>query len=192
MYHSFKAKTLESASEAPPTIDDRELVIATQSPSSSSSTAASRLFSFLQSLSSLLHSLQQRIASHTRPQQVTSPTSSSTSQMTTTTTETPCDSASPCMNGGSCISSNGGFILSRNFCICPGGTTGTRCEQKIDWCNPQPCMNDGLCINIISNYVCQCLPNYSGTQCEISLNWTSDQGIIEQKDVWSGGTENAV
>lgn len=30
-----------------------------------------------------------------------------------------------------------------------------------------PCLNNGLCLPDLNNYVCQCLSNYEGKHCEI-------------------------
>ena len=34
-------------------------------------------------------------------------------------------------------------------------------------CDNQPCLNDGICVVYLGNYLCQCQRGYSGRSCEI-------------------------
>jgi hypothetical protein len=56
-------------------------------------------------------------------------------------------------------------------CNCTGGYTGTYCEilPVIDQCvlNNQPCMNNGTCVNNMSNYTCNCTSMWTGYNCSI-------------------------
>ena len=36
----------------------------------------------------------------------------------------------------------------------------------IDECDPRPCLNGGLCIDIINGYTCTCKHGYYGDTCE--------------------------
>lgn len=44
----------------------------------------------------------------------------------------------------------------------------------VDECLTEPCVNDGMCLNILGSYVCQCKEGFSGPRCE--------QG--EEKDIF--------
>ena len=40
---------------------------------------------------------------------------------------------------------------------------------EIDECESSPCMNEGRCIDKISEYLCDCVAGYEGKQCEFGL-----------------------
>jgi hypothetical protein len=40
---------------------------------------------------------------------------------------------------------------------------GRFCEGNIDDCEPDPCMNNGTCIDGDNLYVCTCIQGYQGT-----------------------------
>jgi hypothetical protein len=70
-----------------------------------------------------------------------------------------CD-PSPCQNGGSCTNDAAGYT-----CACPAGYTGTNCENEIDECQSNPCVN-GQCMDAINAYACECAPGWTGTNCD--------------------------
>ena len=37
----------------------------------------------------------------------------------------------------------------------------------IDYCNPNPCDNGGICNDGLYNYTCNCKPGFAGDKCEI-------------------------
>ena len=37
---------------------------------------------------------------------------------------------------------------------------------NIDECEPQPCLNDGVCTDGINEYTCACVPGYEGDNCQ--------------------------
>lgn len=55
-------------------------------------------------------------------------------------------------------------------CACPAGTTGVNCQEYINKCLSNPCMNGGTCSNLQSGYLCTCPYPYSGVNCEIDMD----------------------
>ena len=54
-------------------------------------------------------------------------------------------------------------------CICPEGREGDKCERDIDYCEPNPCLNDGNCTSDAKNYSCICRKGFTGRNCETGM-----------------------
>ena len=46
-------------------------------------------------------------------------------------------------------------------------------NSDIDDCNPNPCMNGGMCFDGVNNYTCTCAPGYTDTNCTIGKSFVS-------------------
>ncbi len=88
----------------------------------------------------------------------------------------PCNN-NPCSHGGQCD-----IVDNTNFtCICPVGFTGPSCVEDINECLPNPCNNDGTCVNGFGSYLCQCMDGFTGRECDIicPLGYRGEQCEIE-------------
>jgi hypothetical protein len=43
--------------------------------------------------------------------------------------------------------------------------------QSLDFCSPNPCLNDGVCTNGAAGHTCACAPGYSGDNCQIAIDF---------------------
>ncbi len=53
------------------------------------------------------------------------------------------------------------------ICQCPTGYYGILCENR-NYCTPNPCSNNGFCLQTVAGYICSCSYPYTGTNCQLS------------------------
>jgi hypothetical protein len=99
-------------------------------------------------------------------------------------------SSNPCINKSTCvIDSTKNFIwfvknfwwsvfgiaLTNNFflfyffsSICSDKFSGINCEKNKTWCQPNPCLNNGICSDLASGagFTCACPAGVFGNNCE--------------------------
>ncbi|XP_076126121.1 protein crumbs homolog 2b [Alosa pseudoharengus] len=91
----------------------------------------------------------------------------------------------PCENGGECVQLSDedsyGLLpqLAREFsyaraagylCQCIPGFIGENCSINVDECESQPCVNGGICEDLVNSYQCVCPPGYTGVVCEVDVD----------------------
>lgn len=50
------------------------------------------------------------------------------------------------------------------------GFTGTQCEIDIDECKDNPCLNGGVCRDLINSFQCSCAIGFTGSRCQINID----------------------
>ena len=56
--------------------------------------------------------------------------------------------------------------VNNNFtCQCAPGYEGRLCANVTNECDPDPCVNGGICIDQHLNYTCNCQPDFTGRNC---------------------------
>ncbi|XP_013414285.1 protein jagged-1b isoform X2 [Lingula anatina] len=76
-----------------------------------------------------------------------------------------------CGDHGTCYSqADGGFR-----CVCDKGYTGTYCHENINDCAPNPCLNQGTCIDKIDDFQCICKEGWEGDLCHINKDDCENQ-----------------
>ena len=66
-------------------------------------------------------------------------------------------------------------------CDCPVGFTGNQCEQEVNECESQPCLNGAHCIDLRGGFECVCQSGFKGKLCQEKLS--------ECKECSTNGTE---
>ena len=82
-------------------------------------------------------------------------------------------------------------ILARTDC--DTGYTSTNCDIEIDYCDPNPCGESGICTSITNqaDFSCQCLPGMTGQRCEDDINeclQQQQQQLTNEGPCQNGGT----
>ena len=67
-----------------------------------------------------------------------------------------------------------------NFCLCLTGFTGPNCQYDIDDCNPNPCLNGGICRDGINSYSCTCPTTTIDNQFTLSGDRCETKHLIQQ------------
>ncbi|KRY08925.1 Fibropellin-1 [Trichinella patagoniensis] len=88
------------------------------------------------------------------------------------------DLHSGCTSKETCISFNKSIAY-----VGDEGNTNADYKKENDFCNPNPCMNNGKCISLSNDFKCQCPPFYfGGKRCEIincqNIRMDSKSGFI--------------
>ncbi|XP_057660658.1 sushi, von Willebrand factor type A, EGF and pentraxin domain-containing protein 1-like isoform X1 [Diorhabda carinulata] len=82
----------------------------------------------------------------------------------------PCD-YKPCENSKMCINiPEDNATRDSYMCVCPDGYTGKNCDELINNCLKNPCLNGGTCNNDLTTYSCTCSSLYFGKNCEFKRN----------------------
>merc|ERR1712223_338830 len=71
--------------------------------------------------------------------------------------------ANPCLNQSTCVDLPNGFE-----CNCVTGLSGRFCEENINDCIDNPCIN-GECIDELNGYKCECQSGYFGQNCDTDI-----------------------
>ncbi len=51
-------------------------------------------------------------------------------------------------------------------------------STDIDECSPNPCLNDGTCVDGINEFTCQCANGWEGKQCDIGKPFFKETTLI--------------
>ena len=62
--------------------------------------------------------------------------------------------------------------------MCLPGWTGKNCDESIDDCASNPCVNGGTCEDLVNDYACTCATGFSGKSCEGNFYKHSMYNII--------------
>lgn len=55
-------------------------------------------------------------------------------------------------------------------CVCETGFTGVNCEENVNDCSSNPCLNGGHCIDAIGDFECRCRAGFVGKLCHIEVD----------------------
>lgn len=70
-----------------------------------------------------------------------------------------------CQNGGRCVDGFGATYT----CDCQDGWTGLACEENVNECLDNPCLNGGMCMDLPGDFFCSCPFGFAGDVCEVEL-----------------------
>ena len=68
----------------------------------------------------------------------------------------------PCAANSTCIPTTSGYT-----CVCPSGSTGSRCQEYV--C-PLSCLHGGTCTLTGDGARCRCMPGRAGARCETDVD----------------------
>uniref|UniRef100_H2ZD30 EGF-like domain-containing protein n=1 Tax=Ciona savignyi TaxID=51511 RepID=H2ZD30_CIOSA len=43
-------------------------------------------------------------------------------------------------------------------------------ESTVKLCDSKPCLNNGVCTNVLSSYTCSCMPGFNGNNCQTNID----------------------
>uniref|UniRef100_A0A6Q2XNC4 Notch receptor 3 n=1 Tax=Esox lucius TaxID=8010 RepID=A0A6Q2XNC4_ESOLU len=83
-----------------------------------------------------------------------------------------------CLNGGINTEEDHEIMPPGFRCFCsanvrlirPPGYMGTYCEVDVDECDSNPCVNDGICRDLVNAFTCTCQPGFTGTMCQMDVD----------------------
>ena len=76
----------------------------------------------------------------------------------------------PCNDNSGAIACNDGSPM--YSCTCAAGFTGYNCSEDIDGCDPNPCQNDAICINLLHGaFQCLCNAGWTGELCDTDIDY---------------------
>ncbi|KAF8564047.1 hypothetical protein P879_04487 [Paragonimus westermani] len=73
-----------------------------------------------------------------------------------------------CGPHGTCVST--GETYAGYMCICSRGFQGKYCQEPVNYCEGNPCLNGGTCVNGLDNFECLCEDGFIGSQCQTPLD----------------------
>jgi len=56
-------------------------------------------------------------------------------------------------------------------CMCAPGYTGDSCSQEINECDPNPCMNNASCVDLVNDFMCMCPQCFYGDRCQFEMDF---------------------
>ncbi|KAF6773449.1 hypothetical protein AHF37_06790, partial [Paragonimus kellicotti] len=73
-----------------------------------------------------------------------------------------------CGPHGTCVSTGGRYA--GYMCICSSGFQGKYCQEPVNYCEGNPCLNGGTCVNALDNFECLCGDGFIGSQCQTHID----------------------
>lgn len=57
----------------------------------------------------------------------------------------------------------------QTYFICLYSIVGFICFPDINECDPEPCLNEGACMDLVNSYTCDCVLGYTGMNCQTGI-----------------------
>ncbi|CAF4169920.1 unnamed protein product, partial [Adineta steineri] len=84
-----------------------------------------------------------------------------------------CDILQPCQNNGTCNNTNQNSL--GYICSCPLHFNGTYCQFDDRPCQPNTCVNNGICTEMSNTtFMCKCAIGWKGDRCETKINYCAN------------------